>query len=379
MIALLLALTAALAQDASCPTTDVWPDEDWEDAPVAPAPDAIAALDHYLFPPDLDRASKDREGRRTDGLLVLHRGRVLHERYGGGYDRDTRHLIWSGTKSFTNNLIGIAVRDGRLSLDDAVCDHYPTANPDACAVTVQHLLEFSSGFDWRETYEGVSPRASSVLAMLYGEGKRDMAAFVGGHPLRDPPGDTYAYSSGDTVLLSAVLGAVLEPEHGERFPFTLLLDRLGMSSARFERDNAGTYVGSSYLYATPRDLARAGYFWLNDGCWNGERVLPAGWMTASTQVSEAVRTGPVEPLDGGVQGRQFWLNRPVPEQGLDAPPWGAVAGETAFAARGHWSQSIVVLPDHDLVVVRTADDRTQALNYARMLELAIALIPEASR
>jgi CubicO group peptidase (beta-lactamase class C family) len=188
---LLLTTTGAHAGDPSCPDDGYWPAASWpdrtEDA-AAMRPDAIAALDAYLFDPSLDRGDRDRRGVRTDGVVIVHRGAVVYERYGGGYDRDTRHLAWSATKTFTNALVGVAVREGLVSLDDSVCEHLTAPDEAACVVTVQHLLEFASGFDWRETYEGVSPTASSVLAMLYGEGHADMASFVLGHPLRDPPG-----------------------------------------------------------------------------------------------------------------------------------------------------------------------------------------------
>lgn len=347
------------------------PVDDWPDATSSAPAAPVEALDALLFP-GTDRSDKERRGTRTDGVVVVHDGAVIYERYGGGYTADTRHLAWSATKSFTNALAGVAVHQGLLDLDASICPTVPVADEAACAVTVRHLLEFSSGFDWRETYEGESPTTSSVLAMLYGEGQADMAAFTAGHPLRDPPGTSWMYSSGDTNVLAAVVGSVLAPKHGERFPFTVLLDRIDMTSATWERDRAGTYVGSSYLYATPRDLARFGLLLLHDGCWRGERLLPEGWVEASTQVSEAMRIKALARDDGDVQGRQFWLNRPVPEAGQAERPW-PDAPEDAFAAKGHWKQSVTVIPSEDLVVVRTADDRDGTFDYSAMLGLAIEL------
>jgi CubicO group peptidase (beta-lactamase class C family) len=135
----------------------------------------------------------------------------------------------------------------------------------------------------------------------------------------------------------------------------------------------GTYVGSSYLWATPRDLARFGQLWLMDGCWQGERLLPEGWVSESTAVSEPMRTRALGRDAGDVQGRQVWLNRPVPEIGQDALPWPGVP-EGAYAALGHWKQSITVVPDAELVVVRTADDRDGSYEHARTLRLALQLV-----
>jgi CubicO group peptidase (beta-lactamase class C family) len=360
----------------SCPDGYGGPNPEWVDGSSlvsASRPDAVASLDRYLFPPDQGRDDPRRAGIRTDGVVVVHHGEVLYERYGGGYARDTRHLAWSVTKSFENALAGIAVQEGLLSLDASICTWLPSVPEASCAVRVRDLLEFASGWDWHETYEGSSPTTSSVLAMLYGQGHADMAAFVASLALRDPPGSTYMYSSGDAVVLSAVVGAALSPRFGQAFPFTTLFLPIGMDSAVLETDAHGTYVGSSYLFATPRDLARFGWFLLQDGCWNGQRLLPKGWVAASTVPSEPFRKKPLARDPGDVQGRMFWLNRRVPEVGQQDLPWPAVPND-AYAAEGHWGQTIAIVPSADLVVVRTADDRDDTFSEDRLLELALALV-----
>ncbi|MEQ1500923.1 MAG: serine hydrolase [Myxococcota bacterium] len=356
--------------DATCPI-GVWPGVDWHLAAEVPAADRMAALDAAAFP-DVDRADPDRRGIRTDGLVVVHRGALVYERYAAGWTGLRRHLAWSATKSVTNALTGIAVRDGLLSVDASICTAgFSAAIAPSCAVTVDDLLTFSSGWDWHETYEGASPTSSSVLAMLYGEGRGDMAAFVTGHPLRAEPGATWMYSSGDTVVLSAVVGHALAPAFGDRWPWVVLFDPLGMDPV-LERDGVGTYVGSSYLWATPRDLARFGLLLLRDGCWDGQRLLPEGWVAWSTTPSDAMRGVTIGRDPGDVQGRQFWLNRPVPEAGQVDLPWPSVP-EGAFAARGHWGQSVTVIPSLDLVVVRTADDR-EPVDLDPILAAAIGLV-----
>jgi CubicO group peptidase (beta-lactamase class C family) len=245
---------------------------------------------------------------------------------------------------------------------------------ESCAVTVRHLLEFASGWDWRETYEGQSPVTSSVLAMLYGEGRRDMARFVANHPLRDPPGTSWQYSSGETNVLAAVVGAALAERHGERFPWAVLFDPIGMS-ATWERDAAGTFGGSSYVWATPRHLARFGWLYRNDGCWNGRRILPEDWIADSTRVVDGLRAKPVAWTDDDVQGRQIWLNIAVPEIGQVERPWPS-APEDAYAALGHWRQSITVVPSRDTVIVRVADDRDHTFDHDTFLGLALALVPD---
>lgn len=368
------------------PTFDLPLEPEWSDCPdvqevegewpvafeYAPS-QLVAALDALLFPPDLDWSDPERRGVRTDGALIVHKGAIIYERYGPGWDAGRPHLAWSATKSFTNALIGVAVFEGLVSLQDSVCQHLDGLPQASCAVTVQHLLEFSSGWDWHETYEGESPRTSSVLAMLYGEGQRDMARFAASHPLRDPPGTSWMYSSGDTNVLAAIASRRLSELYGELFPWEVLLDPIGMRSAVWERDGAGTYVGSSYLWATPRDLARFGWLLRGDGCWNGERLLPSGWVADSTRVSQPIRTKPLGRDPGDVQGRQFWLNQRVPEIGQTELPWPS-APEDAFAALGHWKQSITVIPSADTVVVRTGDDRDGGFQLDALLGAALALV-----
>lgn len=369
------ALGAARPAEAACPERSQWPTEGWPTRTLpAGRAEALKDFEDYAF--TLTGKDEERKGIRTDGVVIIHRGAVVYERYARGYAEGKRHLGWSMSKSAINALTGLAVARGALTLDDSICAHLKPARDEACAITVRHLLEFASGLDWRETYEGQSNQASSVLAMLYGEGQRDMVAFITSHALRDAPGTSWMYSSGDTTLLAGVLDASLTPRLGRNWPFVLLRDTLGMRSAVWERDGKGVPVGSSYLYATPRDWAKLGFFFLNDGCWENQRVLPEGWVAASTTPSEALQKKTVDREDGDVQGRQFWLNRRVPGV-QETLPWPNVP-EGAYALRGHWGQSVSVIPSMDLVVVRVADDRESgAFSLDAFLSRAMKLVEES--
>ena len=230
-------------------------------------------------------------------------------------------------------------------------------------------MEFSSGLDWRETYEGDPPTTSTVIAMLYGAGRDDMPSYVLRVPRRAEPGTTWQYSSGDTNVLAAVVQAALGQEH----PEDLLFGPLGMESAVWERDGQGTLVGSSYGFATPRDMARFGLLLLDDGCWAGERLLPEGWLERSRTPSPSLRLAAVDRRPGDVNGWQLWLNQALPEQGEPMGPW-ASAPEDTFAAMGHWKQAIVVIPSAELVVVRTGDDRDGTFSWDTLLGHALALV-----
>jgi CubicO group peptidase (beta-lactamase class C family) len=365
-------LTLPRSASAFCPERAEWPTKGWLTAALpAGREEALKAFEEYAF--TLEGQDEERKGIRTDGVVIIHRGQLVYERYARGFEARHRHLGWSMTKSVTNALTGLAVAQGALKLEDPICKHVKATNEKACTITVRNLLEFGSGLDWKEAYEGGPLQTSSVLAMLYGEGRKDVVAFITSHALRDTPGTSWEYSSGDTTLLAGVVGAAMKPRLGDGWEWKLLFDPLGVSSAVMERDNKGVLVGSSLMHATPRDWAKLGFFFLNDGCWEGKRLLPEGWMAASAAVSEPLRGKRVDWDPGDVQGWQFWLN--LREPGIqDEKPWPNVP-EDAFAMRGHWGQSVTIIPTLDLVVVRMADDRQKgAFNLDTFLARAIALV-----
>ncbi len=368
----LLAGGSALA--APCPTDVAWPAQDWPDRTVAVSylsRDAITDLEAYVFPATTDDDDAERVGVRTDGVLLIKGGALIYEAYGRGFTTDTRHLCWSVTKSVLDALTGAAAQRGHLSLLDPICKYLVGVEGDVCEVLVADLLEQGSGLDWNEGYEDDPYAVSSVLAMLYGEGRRDMARFVVDHPLVASPGASFLYTTGGTVLLAKVLAGSAGARLASVFPWVFLFEPLGMASATMERDATGTFVGGSSLYATPRDLARFGFLYLHDGCWAGERIVPDGWVETSTRVSEPFLhehpfwEGPVVP------GRLWWLNLEV--EGVNtALPWPDVPAD-AFAALGHWGQLIVVIPSLDLVVVRTGDDRDGSFEINEFLRRVIAV------
>ncbi|MDC0674779.1 serine hydrolase domain-containing protein [Nannocystis radixulma] len=369
-------LVAAREAAAACPAGVTWPAADWPEA-LASGP-TVEAADEFLF--TLTGRDEDRKGARTDGVVIVHRGRIIYERYARGYAQHNRHLSWSVSKSFLNAMVGVGVGRGALTVDDSICDHYD-ADAELCDITVGDLLDWASGLYWNEGYEDDPYYLSSVIAMLYGVGSGDMAAFVTAQGFVDTPGTIYRYSSGDSVLLSAVLASALGPGLADDYPWEFIFDPIGMTSAMFERDQVGTYVGSSYVYATPRDLARFGYLFLRDGCWDGERLVPEGWVADSTQPNPSFQKGnSYEQFlrDGdAVPGRHWWLNLPVPDLAHERR-WPAAPPDT-FAGLGHWGQTIFVVPSADLVLVRTADDRESGVfDQNRYLELALTLAAEDS-
>ncbi len=370
-LALLLAWSPASAPAQTCPASSGFPGAAWTDASAAIAAARTAeikALEDYMF--TLTGTDAERKGIRTDSVVIIQGGKLVYERYARGFNPDRRHIAWSVTKSYTGTLIGVAAQRGLLKLEDSICKYVPEAPSDNCSIRVVDLLEFASGIDWKEIYENQSNQESSVLAMLYGQGHTDMAGFVAGHHRRDEPGTSYQYSTGETTLLAAVAAGALEPTLGAEWPWPALFDPIGMQNPVFERDARGHYVGGAFLYLTARDLARLGWLMRNDGCWSDQRLLPQGWVADSTKVSEPIKKKTLERADGDVQGRQWWINTPVPEQNQGVP-WPDLPADT-FMAQGHWGQFCAVIPSLDMVVVRMGDDRdSTALDLNKFVKLAI--------
>ena len=298
-------------------------------APVPPADKAVEEALGRAFGDDLDPA--DRAALGTRAVLVIRDGRLVAERYAPGFDAGTPQLGWSMAKSVTNLVVGRLVQQGVVSLDDA--DLRPEWAGDArSAITIRHLLSMTSGLSWDETYALGTP----ITRMLYGE--EDMGSYVASRDLAHEPGSFVQYSSGSTTLLCSILAG--RSGLGANLPRALVFTPLGLSSAVLETDGVGTPVGSSYMWATPRDWAAIGQFALDDGVWNGERLLPEGWIAESVT---AVRGGGEQ--DGNAAG--WWANLRA-DGSLVHPE----LPEDAYFAQGHDAQWIAVVPSARLVVVR---------------------------
>lgn len=278
-----------------------------------------------------DVAGDERAALGTRGIVVVQDGEIVAERYADGFDAQTPQLGWSMSKSVASLLTGRLVHEGELSVDDAgLRDEWDDERAD---ITVEHLLRMTSGLSWDETYDLGTP----ITRMLYAE--PDMAGYVADQGGAHTPGSYQQYSSGSTNLLCAVMseatGVRADLPRGELFA------PLGLSSAVMEPDASGTPVCSSYMWATPRDWAAVGQLALQDGVWDGERLLPEGWMDWSTSVVD------VDETEDPAYAAGWWANE-LADGTLDDP----LLPTDAYSARGHDGQRIVVVPSEDLVVVR---------------------------
>jgi len=345
----------------SLAVAEAWPTTDWPRAKIAGSP-ALDALDAYAFP---DRDDATRGGVRTNALLVIRDGVVVYERYAGPTQADTPHLTWSASKSIMATVLGVAYGEGRFKLDAPVAQYYPpfARHP---GVKIGHLLNWASGLDWQEDYE-YAPLKSSVVAMLYTRGRADMAAFAAAHDAAAAPGQRFRYSSGDSNVLSAALKGMVGADVYGDYPWKALFEPIGITSAVWETDAAGTFVGSSYAYLTARDLARIGLLMQREGRWQDRQLLPKAWIDFNR--SPFANYQPLPGSRGGaVPGGQWWLNAAV---GAAPKPWPDAPGDT-FAALGHWGQGLYVLPEEKLVVVRYADDRDGSFRHNELLKRVTA-------
>jgi CubicO group peptidase (beta-lactamase class C family) len=267
----------------------------------------------------------------TLAMVVVHEGRVVAERYADSVTPTTPLISWSMAKSITDALVGMCVADGLVDLHD------PAPIPEwmhdgRSQITLEHLMQMRSGLRWVEDY--VDGETSDVIAMLFGVGKDDHARYAIDCPLEHEPGSTWVYSSGTTNIICRIVADALGEAPGSHDKIDGLLarlfDTLGMvAEPRF--DAAGTFVGSSFVYASARDFARFGTLYLHDGTWNDTRLLPRGW------VDHARACHVVDAESGLGYGSQWWT---LPEE------------PDALVASGYEGQHIVVCPSRDLVVVR---------------------------
>ncbi|MFH1120401.1 MAG: serine hydrolase [Bacteroidota bacterium] len=260
-------------------------------------------------------------------FLVIYKGLPVVEKYRSEFNTETRFLSWSMAKSFTNALAGIMVKDRNWDIYKPA-DIPEWKNDERRNITVNNLLQMTSGLKWNEDYGS----ASDVNLMLHRE--HDFAAYVAGHPFETVNGAHWYYSSGSTNIVSALIRkAINNDDNYYRLAHERLFRRIGMPDAIFETDASGTMVGSSYIYATARDYARFALLYLQNGVFNSEQILPEGWVKYTTT-----------PVTGskGAYGSSFWLNRN--NEFPDAPA-------TMFYCKGHDGQRIFILPDQQIAVV----------------------------
>ena len=327
-----------LPSPAGDPASMPWPNGDLvekESLPATVNAEALSAASDWAF----DRETPEQD---TLSLLVIHKGRIIHERYADGVDMTTRTRTWSTAKSIAVTLIGMLVDDGRLELDAPLGIEWlpDVENPDddpRNSITLRHVLNMSSGLYPVDSF-GMEYATGSGRAYWAGASSVDGARRRG--QVRTP-GTFWDYENYDTLLaVYAMKLALGNEENYAEFPRKALLDRIGMRNTLASTDRFGDFIFSSQVYTNARDLGRFGLLYQQNGVWDGERLISEDWI-------EFVRTPAPSTADqGNFYGGQFWL---VPDDRLDVP-------KSAYTTAGNRGQYVIVVPSHDTVIVRRGLD-----------------------
>jgi CubicO group peptidase (beta-lactamase class C family) len=297
-----------------------WPTEHWprgetpDDPEFAAHTDAICNLDP-------DRGV-------TYALLVIANGALIFEHYGHGASAFYLQYSWSMAKSVTQALTGILVRQGRLDLY-APAPVPEWANDARREITLDQLLRMSSGLAFNEDY--VDGQQSDVIPMLQFDGRHDTGTFAAAKPLVYAPGSHWSYASGTTNIICRILKETIGGGASGmlRFMNDELFEPIGVRSATPKFDTSGTFIGSSFLLATPQDFARFGLLYLRGGTWDGREIVPADWVDYARS--------PTHHSELECYGAHWWM-RP------QRPDW--------FYAGGYDGQRILCVPEKDAVIVR---------------------------
>jgi CubicO group peptidase (beta-lactamase class C family) len=269
-------------------------------------------------------------GTRSTGVVVVQRGKIVTERYAEGFGIHTSQRTWSVAKSLAGTIVGAAVQQGLIDpAAPAPVPEWQAPGDPRSRITLNQLLRMASGLH--------SATAGNRTDAVYFGGTTVTEESVA-WPLEVPPGSRFRYANNDILLAVRALQSRLPQPSSSLFPVTLF-DKLGMRNTRAERDWKGNYILSSQVWSTARDLARFGMLYLNDGLWNGERILPENWVTYVTTPS-----GPQPEGEFGY-GATFWLMNKSP----------GVPADT-FAAFGNRGQYVVIVPSRDIVIVRRGED-----------------------
>lgn len=308
--------------------SDGWPTASADAVGLDPAPleAATNAIGDGTFP-------------KVDSMLVVRQGRLVHEAYFNGFDRERLHDLRSATKSITSALVGIAVDQGLLSgVDERVLPRLGGGaglrNPDPRkdAITLGHLLTMTPGLacdDWNAASPGNEEK-------MYKE--RDWVKFVLDLPMVADPGTRYGYCTGGVVTLGAVIGNA-SGRRADAFAREVLFGPLGITRAEWEYTPTGAVDTGGHIRMRPRDMAKFGQLFLQRGLWNGQRVVSEAWVERSTAFH--VRTVSNEEYG------YLWWRRTTQRAGTPVP---------TFYAIGNGGQQIIVAPSLELVAVFTGSN-----------------------
>ncbi|TDD99730.1 serine hydrolase domain-containing protein [Flavobacterium cellulosilyticum] len=272
--------------------------------------------------------TKGEKKKRTRSIIVIYKDKIIAEKYEVGFNKNSKILGWSMTKSIAATLYGILQKQAKININKPA-PIVEWAKDKRAKITINDLLHMNSGLEWEEDYTKISD-ATKMLFL-----SEDMSQAQIQKPALYEPNTHWNYSSGTTNLLSGILRKQFKT-HQEYLDFwySALIDKIGMHSMVIETDMAGNYVGSSYGWATTRDWAKLGLLYLHKGNWNGEPLFEESWINYVATPTKGSK---------GDYGAHFWLN--AGGKFPDAP-------RDMYYCSGFQGQMVAIFPSNDLVIVR---------------------------
>jgi CubicO group peptidase (beta-lactamase class C family) len=333
-----------------------WPTDGWRTS--SPDEEDVSSVKLQEIYEYLDSTTELRFIRGSlRSLLIIRNGYLIHETYFSSFaDANTTLNIYSCTKSVTSSLIGIAIEKGYIGgVDDLVLDYFPNrtiANRNNWkeAMTIEDMLTMKSGFEWDESDYS---RPDNDYTLMYAS--ECPVQYVLDKPMANAPGNTWEYNTGCSHLLSAIIDNTTGVGTQE-FAQTYLFNPLGIDPPHWAIDDQDVPYGGSNLRITPRQMAKFGFLFLNNGTWDEQQLIPKEWVTTSTQSTNY-------PSWYAYQ----WWNEPH---------------RNSFSAHGYKGQQIVIIPDHNMVVVFSANTNLIGNLYNTIIDNyiipAIGYIPPTS-
>ena len=300
---------------------------------------------------DLAMDAKGKSGTMTTSFLVIQNDSIVSENYGKGYDSETEILGWSMTKSICNLLIGILVKEGKLSLQKTnLYDKWTTDKRKN--ITLANLLHMDSGLSWTEEYEDICDVTQGLFL------EEDFVSFVVDKPLESEIGSAWEYSSGTTNLVSGIIRKQFySVQEYLAFPQTALFSKLEIGDAQIETDESGNLILSSYGYAKARDWAKLGILYKNQGNWQGTQIVDTSYVQFS-----------ITPTVNSEYGSHIWLNRNQKKY--------PSAPADMYYFSGYDGQYVFMFPSHDMIIVRTGISKGPEFNMDKIIGTVLSGISE---
>lgn len=339
---------------------DYWPTKGWKRKSLEEA-----GFDRQKFQKVLDYVWEDEGNHRSDAFVVIKDGYLVYEGYDRGYSPTKKHMYWSFTKSLTSTLVGAAIEKGYLSLEDKLVQYYPEEmnREKAKDVSLRHLLNMSAGFDFYEEHPVNIALSDSIFVYYSKKNFKDAAKGVAKLKMKYAPDEQFNYGTHQAHLAMGVLkkAMIQKVPNGlkkyEDFPWDALFTPLNMD-VTFERDLSKTFLGGSGGWGMAKDYAKIAFLMLNEGVWEGKRILPSWWNQFATQtVAPALLKRESEEgqqrLNVESYGAFWWLNKKLKMNKNRPYP---SAPEDLYQAMGFRGQTMGVIPSKGIIIVRMGSD-----------------------